>query len=106
MLELVQKQTKSELIKNKFSISNIEESMGDLLGTLSKTAKAVSDYTDSDDDEDDNVQGINIIVTDSPPDTTSPQPSTPSVLGINTTNGSSTNDLSNNDLSNNDLNIV
>jgi len=106
MLELVQKQTKAELIKNKFSISNIEESMGDLLGTLSKTAKAVSDYTDSDDDEDDNVQGINIIVTDSPPDTTSPQPSTPSVLGINTTNGSSTNDLSNNDLSNNDLNIV
>ena len=51
MLELAQKQTKAELIKNKFSISNIEESMGDLLGTLSKTFQAVSDYTDSDDDD-------------------------------------------------------
>ena len=101
MLELAQKQTKAELIKNKFSITNIEESMGDLLGTLSKTAKAVSDYSDSDDDDDDNVQGINIVVTDSTSETTNSQPSTPSVLGINTTN-----DLSNNDLSNNELDIV
>ena len=59
MLELAQKQTKAELIKNKFSISNIEESMGDLLGTLSKTAQAVSDYTDSEDDDDS--IGINIV---------------------------------------------
>ena len=104
MLELAQKQTKAELIKNKFSITNIEESMGDLLGTLSKTAKAVSDYSDSDDDDDDDddIRGINIVVTDSPPDTTSTQPSTPDVLGLNTTN----NDISNNDLSNNDLDIV
>ena len=101
MLELAQKQTKAQLIKNKFSITNIEESMGDLLGTLSKTAKAVSDYSDSDDDDDDS-QGISIVVTDSPPDTTPTQPSTPDVLGLNTTN----NDPSNNDLSNNDLNIV
>tara|TARA_Y100000022_G_C13240999_1_gene372372 strand:+ start:474 stop:1610 length:1137 start_codon:yes stop_codon:yes gene_type:complete len=104
MLELAQKQTKAELIKNKFSITNIEESMGDLLGTLSKTAKAVSDYSDSDDDDDDDDQRINIVVTETPPETspTSTQPSTPDILGLNTTN----NDSSNNDLSNNDLNIV
>ena len=107
MLELAQKQTKAELIKNKFSITKIEESMGDLLGTLSKTAKAVSDYSDSDDDDDDDIRGINIVVTDSPPDTTSTQPSTPDVLGLNTTNNDlSNNDLNNNDLSNNDLDIV
>ena len=103
MLELAQKQTKAELIKNKFSITNIEESMGDLLGTLSKTAKAVSDYSDSDDDEDDDDdQRINIVVTETQPETTPTQPSTPDILGLNTTN----NDPSNNDLSNNDLNIV
>ena len=73
--------------------------MGDLLGTLSKTAQAVSDYTDSDDDDDDSI-GINIVVTETP-NTPRDTPSTPEILGLNVNN-----DPSNNDLSNNDLNIV
>lgn len=52
MLELAQKHTKKELIKNKFSTSNIEESMNDLLGSLNQTAQTISDYSDSSDDSD------------------------------------------------------
>ena len=52
MLELAQKQTKKELIKNKFSVTNIEESMNELLGSLNQTAQAISDYSDSSSDTD------------------------------------------------------
>ena len=51
MLELAQKQTKKELIKNKFSVTNIEESMNELLGTLNQTAQTISDYSDSSDSD-------------------------------------------------------
>ena len=54
MLELAQKQTKKELIKNKFSVTNIEESMNELLGTLNQTAQTISDYSDSSSDSDSN----------------------------------------------------
>jgi hypothetical protein len=54
MLELAQKQTKKELIKNKFSVTNIEESMNELLGSLNQTAQAISDYSDSSSDSDNN----------------------------------------------------
>ena len=47
MLELARTQTKKEIIKNKFSVTNIEESMNELLGTLNQTAQNISDYTDS-----------------------------------------------------------
>jgi hypothetical protein len=50
MLELAQKETKAQIIKNKFSIPNIEESMNELLGTLSQTVQQVSDYSDTDSD--------------------------------------------------------
>ena len=33
MFELAQKQTKAEIVKNKFSVTNIEETMSDLLGS-------------------------------------------------------------------------
>ena len=64
MLELAQKQTKKELIKNKFSVTNIEESMNELLGTLNQTAQTISDYSDSSSDSDNNTS----------------KPSTPKVL--------------------------
>ena len=54
ILELAQKQTKKELIKNKFSVTNIEESMNELLGSLNKTAQTISDYSDSSSDSDNN----------------------------------------------------
>lgn len=54
ILELAQKQTKKELIKNKFSVTNIEESMNELLGSLNQTAQAISDYSDSSSDSDNN----------------------------------------------------
>jgi len=59
MLEMTQKRA-----KNKFSTSNIEESMNDLLGSLNQTAQTISDYTDSSDDS----------------DTNDDKPSTPTVL--------------------------
>ena len=52
IIELAQKQTKKELIKNKFSVTNIEESMNELLGSLNQTAQAISDYSDSSSDSD------------------------------------------------------
>ena len=64
MLELAQKQTKKELIKNKFSVTNIEESMNELLGSLNQTAQTISDYSDSSSDS----------------DTNDDKPSTPTVL--------------------------
>lgn len=56
MLELAHKQTKKEIIKNKFSVTNIEESMNELLGSLNQTAQNISDYssaTTSDSDHND-----------------------------------------------------
>tara|TARA_B110000037_G_scaffold159322_1_gene179775 strand:- start:1879 stop:3006 length:1128 start_codon:yes stop_codon:yes gene_type:complete len=54
ILELAQKQTKKELIKNKFSVTNIEESMNELLGSLNQSAQTISDYSDSSSDSDNN----------------------------------------------------
>ena len=49
MFELAQKQTKAELVKNKFSVTNIEETMSDLLGSLSQAQHVADDWVDSDD---------------------------------------------------------
>ena len=48
MFELAQKQTQAEIVKNKFSVTNIEETMSDLLGSLNQAQTVVDDYTDSD----------------------------------------------------------
>ena len=50
MVELAKTKTKAALIKNKFSVGNIEETMSDLLGTLNQTVEGVSDFSDSSDD--------------------------------------------------------
>ena len=47
MLVLAQKQSQVKIIKNKFNVNNIEETMSDLMGTLSR-AKNVVDDSDSD----------------------------------------------------------
>jgi hypothetical protein len=47
MLILAQKQSQVKIIKNKFNVNNIEETMSDLMGTLSR-AKNVVDDSDSD----------------------------------------------------------
>lgn len=47
MLVLAQKQSHVKIIKNKFNVNNIEETMSDLMGTLSR-AKNVVDDSDSD----------------------------------------------------------
>ena len=49
MFELAQKQTKAEIVKNKFSVTNIEETMSDLLGSLSQAQHVADDWEDSDD---------------------------------------------------------
>ncbi len=49
MFELAQKQTQAEIVKNKFSVTNIEETMTDLMGVLNQAGNVVDDYTDSDD---------------------------------------------------------
>ena len=49
MFELAQKQTKAEIVKNKFSVTNIEETMSDLLGSLSQAQHVADDWVDSDD---------------------------------------------------------
>ena len=51
MFELAQKQTQAEIVKNKFSVTNIEETMSDLLGSLNQAQTVVDDYTDSDDSD-------------------------------------------------------
>ena len=48
MFELAQKRTQSEIVKNKFNVTNIEETMSDLLGSLNQAHNVVDDYTDSD----------------------------------------------------------
>lgn len=83
MVELTKKTTQAELINNKFSVSNIEETMSDLLGSLNQTAEAISDISDSDDDDDDadndisagekktdntTIQGIQIVIEDPEPE--------------------------------------
>ena len=50
MVELAKTKTQAALIKNKFSVSNIEETMSDLLGTLNQTVEGVSDFSDSSDE--------------------------------------------------------
>jgi len=47
MLVLAQKQSHAKIIKNKFNVNNIEETMSDLMGSLSR-AKNVVDDSDSD----------------------------------------------------------
>ena len=54
MLALAHKQTKKEIIKNKFSVTNIEESMNELLGSLNQTAQNISDYSSATSDSDNN----------------------------------------------------
>ena len=49
MFQLAQKQTQAEIVKNKFSVTNIEETMSDLMGALNQAGTVVDDYTDSDD---------------------------------------------------------
>ena len=49
MFELAQKQTQAEIVKNKFSVTNIEETMSDLLGSLSQAQHVADDWVDSDD---------------------------------------------------------
>ena len=51
MFELAQKRTQAEIVKNKFSVTNIEETMSDLLGSLNQAHTVVDDYTDSDDSD-------------------------------------------------------
>ena len=84
MVELTKKTTQAELINNKFSVTNIEETMSDLLGSLNQTAEAISDISDSDDDDDDEgdnnnspseentehttIQGIQIVIDDPEPE--------------------------------------
>ena len=48
MFELAQKRTQAEIVKNKFNVTNIEETMSDLLGSLNQAHNVVDDYTDSD----------------------------------------------------------
>ena len=52
MFELAQKRTQAEIVKNKFNVTNIEETMSDLLGSLNQAQNVVDDYTDSDDSDD------------------------------------------------------
>ena len=47
MLVLAQKQSQAKIIKNKFNVNNIEETMSDLMGTLSRAKNVVAD-SDSD----------------------------------------------------------
>ena len=47
MLALAQKQSQTKIIKNKFNVNNIEETMSDLMGTLSRAKNVVAD-SDSD----------------------------------------------------------
>jgi hypothetical protein len=49
MFELAQKQTQAEIVKNKFSVTSIEETMTDLMGVLNQAGNVVDDYIDSDD---------------------------------------------------------
>ena len=51
IFELAQINTQKELLKKKFSTTNIEDSMNDLLGNLKSNIAEVSDYTDSDSDD-------------------------------------------------------
>lgn len=48
MFELAQKRTQARMVESKYSVTNIEETMSDLLGSLSQAQTVVDDYTDSD----------------------------------------------------------
>jgi hypothetical protein len=48
MFVLAQKQSQAEIVKNKFNVNNIEETMSDLMGVLSRAGNVVDD---SDGDE-------------------------------------------------------
>jgi len=48
MFVLAQKQSRAEIVKNKFNVNNIEETMSDLMGALSRAGNVVDD---SDGDE-------------------------------------------------------
>jgi hypothetical protein len=74
MFVLAQKQTQVELVKKKYSVNNIEETMGDLMGALTRAGNIVDD-SDSDesqppvDDTDesqlnDTADGVEIIISD------------------------------------------
>jgi len=47
MFVLAQKQSRAEIVKNKFNVNNIEETMSDLMGSLSRAGNVVDD-SDSD----------------------------------------------------------
>ena len=61
MFELAQKRTQSEIVKNKFNVTNIEETMSDLLGSLNQAHNVVDDYTDSDNTSDSSLSPRNSI---------------------------------------------
>jgi len=50
MFVLAQKQTQVELVKKKYSVNNIEETMGDLMGALTRAGNIVDD-SDSDESQ-------------------------------------------------------
>ena len=61
MFELAQKRTQAEIVKNKFNVTNIEETMSDLLGSLNQAHNVVDDYTDSDNTSDNSLSPRNSI---------------------------------------------
>jgi hypothetical protein len=61
MFELAQKRTQAEIVKNKFNVTNIEETMSDLLGSLNQAHNVVDDYTDSDNTSDSSLSPRNSI---------------------------------------------
>jgi len=59
IFELSQTHTQGKLVKNKFNVVNIEETMSDLLGTLNQATNAIDNYSYSDNDsDDDSLQSI------------------------------------------------
>ena len=62
MFELARKRTQAEIVKNKFNVTNIEETMSDLLGSLNQAHNVVDDYTDSDNASDNSLSPRNSII--------------------------------------------
>ena len=77
MFVLAQKQSQAEIVKNKFNVNNIEETMSDLMGALSRAGNVVDD-SDSDESQPDDTNpdesqlddtnsaddGVEIIISD------------------------------------------
>jgi hypothetical protein len=74
MFVLAQKQSQAEIVKKKYSVNNIEETMGDLMGALTRAGNIVDD-SDSDESQppvddidesqlNDTADGVEIIISD------------------------------------------